>query len=91
MCEFHDCNCNGLGDIWWTDKCMHFSSIDCSGSIHSNGRTQNNAILIMLILVMSWLGKSLATSCSKPQKYGIDFFCCRDLQELLHNATAVYV
>ena len=28
MCEFHDCNCNGLGDIWWTDKCMNFSSID---------------------------------------------------------------
>ena len=27
MCEFHDCNCNGLGDIWWTDKCMYFSSI----------------------------------------------------------------
>ena len=30
MCEFHDCNCNGLGDIWWTDKCMYFSSIDCN-------------------------------------------------------------
>ena len=29
MCEFHDANCNGLGDIWWTDKCMYFSSIDC--------------------------------------------------------------
>ena len=28
MCEFHDCNCNGLGDIWWTDKCMYFSSIE---------------------------------------------------------------
>ena len=27
MCEFHDANCNGLGDIWWTDKCMYFSSI----------------------------------------------------------------
>ena len=26
VCEFHDANCNGLGDIWWTDKCMHFSS-----------------------------------------------------------------
>ena len=21
---------NGLGDIWWTDKCMYFSSIDGS-------------------------------------------------------------
>ena len=28
MCEFHDCNCNGLGDIWWADKCMYFRSID---------------------------------------------------------------
>ena len=28
MREFHDCNCNGLGDIWWTDKCMYFCSID---------------------------------------------------------------
>ena len=28
MCEFHDCICNDLGDIWWTDKCMYFSSID---------------------------------------------------------------
>ena len=28
MCEFHDCNCNGLGDIRWTDKCMYFSSIE---------------------------------------------------------------
>ena len=28
MCEFHGSNCNGLGDIWWTDKCIYFSSID---------------------------------------------------------------
>ena len=28
MCEFHDSNCNGFGDIWWTDKCTYFSSID---------------------------------------------------------------
>ena len=28
MCEFHDCNCNGFGDMWWTDKCTYFSSID---------------------------------------------------------------
>ena len=25
MCEFHDSNCNGLGDMWWTDR---FSIID---------------------------------------------------------------
>ena len=28
MCEFHDSNCNGFGDKWWTDKCTYFSSID---------------------------------------------------------------
>ena len=28
MCEFHDSNGNGLGDIWWTDKFIYFSSID---------------------------------------------------------------
>ena len=27
MCEFHDSNCNGFGDMWWTDKCTYFSSI----------------------------------------------------------------
>ena len=26
MCEFHDSNCNGFGDMWWTDKCIYFSS-----------------------------------------------------------------
>ena len=43
MCEFHDANCNGLGDIWWTDKCMYFSSrpsIDCN-SAHSPTSTEN--------------------------------------------------
>ena len=28
MCEFHDSNGNGLGDIWWTDKLIYFSIID---------------------------------------------------------------
>ena len=28
MCEFHDSNGNGLGDIWWTDKFIYFSIID---------------------------------------------------------------
>ena len=28
MCEFHDSNCNGFGDMWWTDKRIYFSSID---------------------------------------------------------------
>ena len=26
MCEFRDSNCNGFGDMWWTDKCINFSS-----------------------------------------------------------------
>ena len=28
MCEFHDSNGNGFGDISWTDKLFYFSSID---------------------------------------------------------------
>ena len=28
MCEFHDSNGNGLGDMWWTDKGIYFSIID---------------------------------------------------------------
>ena len=31
MCEFHDSNGNGFGDIWWTDKLIYFSSIDSVG------------------------------------------------------------
>ena len=30
MCEFHDSNCNGFGDMWGTDKCIYFSSVDYS-------------------------------------------------------------
>ena len=28
MCEFHDSNGNGLGDIWWTGKLIYFGIID---------------------------------------------------------------
>ena len=28
MSEFHESTCNGLGDIWWTDNPIYFSSID---------------------------------------------------------------
>ena len=28
MCEFQESNCNGFGDMWWTDKCTYFSSIE---------------------------------------------------------------
>ena len=28
MCEFNESNCNGFGDMWWTDKCTYFRSID---------------------------------------------------------------
>ena len=28
MCEFHDSNDNGFGDIWRTDKLIYFSNID---------------------------------------------------------------
>ena len=37
MCEFHDSNGNGFGDIWWTDKLFYFSlSID--GKVKGEGR-----------------------------------------------------
>ena len=43
MCEFHDSNDNGFGDIWWTDKLIYFSSIDVTNigawSITKNLRT----------------------------------------------------
>ena len=47
MCEFHDCNCNGLGDIWWTDKCMYFSSIDSIQSLTTPYRGRVNSIIIL--------------------------------------------
>ena len=28
ICEFHDSNGNGLGDMLWTDKLIYFSIID---------------------------------------------------------------
>ena len=34
MCEFHDSHYNGLGDMWWTDKCIYFSIIDNLGGLH---------------------------------------------------------
>ena len=46
MCEFHDCNCNGLGDIWWTDKCMYFSSIDV-GQRYSKFGQRNNVLVFL--------------------------------------------
>ena len=46
MCEFHDCNCNGLGDTWWTDKCTYFSSIDIGGRNMNNARYADDTALI---------------------------------------------
>ena len=46
MCEFHDCNCNGFGDMWWTDKCTYFSSID--GNL---GTFQESLVLVMQAFV----------------------------------------
>ena len=34
MCEFHESTCNGLGDIWWTDNPIYFSSIDYCPLVH---------------------------------------------------------
>ena len=37
MCEFHDSNCNGFGEMWWTDKCIYFSSIDVCMELPRDG------------------------------------------------------
>ena len=29
-------NCNGLGYIWWTDKCIYFSNIDYASTTGDN-------------------------------------------------------
>ena len=36
MCAFHDSNGNGFGDMWWTDKCTYFSSIDIVGEYYTH-------------------------------------------------------
>ena len=40
MCEFPGSNGNGFGDIWWTDKLFHFSSIDISRNINKDATTK---------------------------------------------------
>ena len=44
MCEFHNSNSNGLGDMWWTDKCIYFSSIDGPASAVSWPRSLLSAV-----------------------------------------------
>ena len=43
MCESHDSNCNGFGDIWWTDKLFYFSSIDqwSEAQVHYGSQTHH--------------------------------------------------
>ena len=37
MCEFHDSNGNGLGDIWWTDKFILVrNSVSRNGSVRDH-------------------------------------------------------
>ena len=43
MCEFHDSNSNGLGDMWWTDNCIYFSSIDIINCIFFIATTHDRA------------------------------------------------
>ena len=44
MCEFHDSNCNGFGDIWWTDKLMNFSS-----KVVAVKRNETNNFIIKMV------------------------------------------
>ena len=49
MCEFHESTCNGLGDIWWTDNPIYFSSIDShtrnSVTMSCNSVTEQNLLI----------------------------------------------
>ena len=50
MCEFQESNCNGFGDMWWTDKGTYFCSIedlsdeDATTKLIEAGYTQANII-----------------------------------------------
>ena len=50
MCEFQDSNCNGFGDMWWTDKCIYFSSrpIDGFGGQHIQKLTTEITVFLDL-------------------------------------------
>ena len=52
MCEFHGSNGNGLGDIWWTDKCTYFSSIDVMTRHDSTGFMLMNVVRAIVILLL---------------------------------------
>ena len=52
MCEFHDCNGNGFGDIWWTDKCTYFSSIDMAAMLVLDLRWSMGAFYYLEILTV---------------------------------------
>ena len=51
MCEFQESNCNGFGDIWWTDKCIYFSSID-GAEMETEARHTANAFGSFKCLVL---------------------------------------
>ena len=47
MCEFHDSNCKGSGDIWLTGKLIYFSSINIVlGASMTNNRHWDCAPLL---------------------------------------------
>ena len=50
MCELHDCNCNGLADTWWTDKCTYFSRLQDS---HRNLIIKNHDFSVTFYAVLN--------------------------------------
>ena len=59
MCEFHNSKSNGLGDIWWTDKCSYFSSIDdflfgMLNGLMQFGRPELQCTLLKKIIRLHW-------------------------------------
>ena len=99
MCEFHDSNCNGFGDMWWTDKCTYLSSIDvgCPNTVNCRLRflheTPASVPLRLIRLSYTWL---LLSKQSSPQIYETNFifwYTCRTsaLVALVLSAVVVCV
>ena len=68
MYEFHDSNGNGFGDMWWTDKCTYFSSIDTAalGDLPSRlpARPPAVATLPLDVEYIYWLNALMITTSS---------------------------
>ena len=49
MCQFHDSNGNGFGDIWWTDN-SSILVVEMSLKISPGGKNQSGRTIIVAVL-----------------------------------------